>query len=110
MTSMDGGLVDQALITDQPSSAANTPQADTSIHAVNFDKTTLDNTTDAVSTEAFVSAGQTKSPTLGRTSEILLLDERSLLACIVRTIPAGGRIRISSTVSIIISLGYYWGP
>ena len=104
MTSMDGGLVDQALITDQPSSAANTPQADTSIHAVNFDKTTLDNTTDAVST------GQTKSPTLGRTSEILLLDERSLLACIVRTIPAGGRIRISSTVSIIINLGYYWGP
>lgn len=98
MTSMDGGLVDQALITDQPSSAANTPQADTSIHAVNFDKTTLDNTTDAVSTEAFVSAGQTKSPTLGRTSEILLLDERSLLACIVRTIPAGGRIRISSTL------------
>ncbi|KAJ4911380.1 Uncharacterized protein Rs2_06001 [Raphanus sativus] len=27
-----------------------------------------------------------------------LLDERSLLACIVRTIPAGGRIRISSTL------------
>ncbi|EXB43113.1 hypothetical protein L484_002581 [Morus notabilis] len=98
ITSMDGGLADQALIAEQPSSAANTSQADTSNHPVNFDKTSVNNATDAVSPEAFVSAAQTKSPTMGRTSEILLLDERSMLACIVRTIPAGGRIRISSTL------------
>lgn len=37
-----------------------------------------------------------------QTMEPTLLDERSLLACIVRAIPAGagGRIRISTTVSI----------
>ncbi|XP_010482761.1 PREDICTED: uncharacterized protein LOC104761381 [Camelina sativa] len=33
-----------------------------------------------------------------RNSESTLLDERSLLTCILRTIPAGGRIRISSTL------------
>lgn len=33
-----------------------------------------------------------------------LLDERSLLACIVRTIPAGGRIRISSTVRVVTTM------
>ncbi|ESQ43133.1 hypothetical protein EUTSA_v10012857mg [Eutrema salsugineum] len=33
-----------------------------------------------------------------RNLDSTLLDERSLLACIVRTIPAGGRIRISSTL------------
>lgn len=38
----------------------------------------------------------------GKAVEPALLDERSLLACIVRAIPAGsdGRIRISTTVSI----------
>ncbi|XP_048621044.1 uncharacterized protein LOC125591246 [Brassica napus] len=40
-----------------------------------------------------VSSGKTE-----RNLESALLDERSLLACIVRTIPAGGRIRISSTL------------
>ncbi|CAF2121736.1 unnamed protein product [Brassica napus] len=40
-----------------------------------------------------VSFGKTE-----RNLESALLDERSLLACIVRTIPAGGRIRISSTL------------
>jgi hypothetical protein len=34
----------------------------------------------------------------GKATEIALLDERALLACIVRTIPPGGRIRISSTL------------
>lgn len=96
MTSMDGALEDQVSTTEQSSSATNTSQADTSL---NFDKTTVNSSNDVVLPEAFVSAGQTKLPTVGRTLEIVLLDEKSLLACIVRTIPAGGRIRISSTVS-----------
>lgn len=40
-----------------------------------------------------------KSKLVGKSSEITLLDEGSLLRCIVRTIPPNGRIRISSTVS-----------
>ncbi|KAF8056716.1 hypothetical protein N665_1269s0003 [Sinapis alba] len=43
--------------------------------------------------ETLVSSGKAE-----RNLESALLDERSLLACIVRTIPAGGRIRISSTL------------
>ncbi|KAL0728923.1 hypothetical protein Bca4012_025016 [Brassica carinata] len=43
--------------------------------------------------ETLVSSGNPE-----RNLESALLDERSLLACIVRTIPAGGRIRISSTL------------
>jgi len=43
---------------------------------------------------------RTLSPS--QTMEPILLDERSLLACIVRAVPAGadGRIRISTTVSL----------
>ncbi|CAA0409582.1 unnamed protein product [Arabidopsis thaliana] len=43
--------------------------------------------------ETLVSSGKPE-----RNSECALLDERSLLTCILRTIPAGGRIRISSTL------------
>ncbi|KAK1366403.1 Kinesin-1 heavy chain [Heracleum sosnowskyi] len=46
---------------------------------------------DPVSTEE-------KSKLVGKSSEITLLDEGSLLRCIVRTIPPNGRIRISSTL------------
>lgn len=49
-----------------------------------------------------LSAGWTLNPMKpGKTPEPKLMDERSLLACIVRTIPsgAGGQIRISTTVS-----------
>lgn len=101
MASMDGGLEDQALTTEQSTSASNTSPSDTSINSVNSEQTTFNNATGAVFQEAFGSTGQTNSLTVGRTSEIVLLDERSLLTCIVRTIPAGGRIRISSTVRLI---------
>ncbi|KAG2333067.1 hypothetical protein Bca52824_004247 [Brassica carinata] len=47
----------------------------------------------SVARETLVSSGKSE-----RNMESALLDERSLLACIVRTIPAGGRIRISSTL------------
>ncbi|XP_062119999.1 uncharacterized protein LOC133834409 isoform X2 [Humulus lupulus] len=88
-----GGLEEQISTTVQSNSAANTSEA-----PVNFEETALNNSNDVVLPEAFASGGQTKSPTVGRTAEVVLLDERSLLACIVRTIPAGGRIRISSTL------------
>ncbi|WZY81353.1 hypothetical protein YC2023_027737 [Brassica napus] len=52
-----------------------------------------------VARETLVSFGKTE-----RNLESALLDERSLLACIVRTIPAGGRIRISSTVRILTTM------
>ncbi|XP_073282323.1 uncharacterized protein [Primulina huaijiensis] len=43
-------------------------------------------------------ASTPKTDVVGKTGEHFLLDERSLLACIVRTIGSGGRIRISSTL------------
>ncbi|XP_010555751.1 PREDICTED: uncharacterized protein LOC104825162 isoform X2 [Tarenaya hassleriana] len=49
-------------------------------------------------TGSTVSGTILSSGTAGRNSDNALLDERSLLACIVRTIPAGGRICISSTL------------
>ncbi|KZV31010.1 cingulin [Dorcoceras hygrometricum] len=39
-----------------------------------------------------------KTNVVAKSAESFLLDERSLLACIVRTIGSGGRIRISSTL------------
>lgn len=89
---MDGGIADQVISTE----------ADTLVHNLNLNKAAIHNATEsAVSEASFVSSGQTVSPIVERTVEIALLDERSLLACIVRTIPPGGRIRISSTVSHI---------
>ncbi|XP_073142178.1 uncharacterized protein [Henckelia pumila] len=43
-------------------------------------------------------ASTPKTNVVVKTGEHFLLDERSLLACIVRTIGSGGRIRISSTL------------
>ncbi|KAJ4952906.1 hypothetical protein NE237_029738 [Protea cynaroides] len=51
--------------------------------------------------EVSISAGRASNVlTLGKISESTLLDEKSLLACIVRAIPAGsgGRVKISSTL------------
>ncbi|CAL0305398.1 unnamed protein product [Lupinus luteus] len=67
-------------------------------HSANHNEMVQSNSTEPVFLEAFASTGQTISTTIAKTSETSLLDERSLLACIVRTIPAGGRIRISSTL------------
>lgn len=84
---------------EKPNSAANSSKSDTPIHSVNLNETTINNTPGTGLPESFVSTGHINAPSVGRTSETALLDERSLLACMVRTIPAGGRIRISSTVS-----------
>lgn len=92
------GLEGQVLTTEQPISTTNLSRPDTSIPSVNLMETTINNAAGAVLPELFASTGHTNAPAVGKTSETALLDERSLLACMVRTIPAGGRIRISSTL------------
>ncbi|XP_057479592.1 uncharacterized protein LOC130766879 isoform X2 [Actinidia eriantha] len=93
------GLEGQEFTTDQASSV-NTPSSGTQINHVNSSETTMNNATAAISSEAFESSGQKNLYMGGKTLELSLRDERSLLACIVRTIPpgSGGRIRISSTL------------
>ncbi|XP_073035526.1 uncharacterized protein [Primulina eburnea] len=86
-----------------PSISASSSEAST---PVNFIETT--NTPSvSVLTDGIVSNGQ-KTDVVGKTGEHFLLDERSLLACIVRTIGSGGRIRISSTLPN--RLGKMLGP
>lgn len=92
------GLEGQVLTTEQPISTTNLSKPDTSIPSVNLMETTINNAAGAVLPELFASTVHTNAPAVGKTSETVLLDERSLLACMVRTIPAGGRIRISSTL------------
>ncbi|KAK9291458.1 hypothetical protein L1049_019406 [Liquidambar formosana] len=87
MTLNNHGLEGQVLTSEQPSSVGNTSPSDGSIGSVNFSETAINNATGAVLPEAFASAGQINMLTAGKTLETTLLDERSLLACIVRTIP-----------------------
>lgn len=98
LTSTNHGLEGQVSTAEQLSSAANPSSSDASIQSVNLSETAVNNATGAGLSESFVSTRQENTLTVGKTSEPALLDERSLLACIVRT-TAGGRIRISSTVS-----------
>ncbi|GMI76516.1 hypothetical protein like AT5G53620 [Hibiscus trionum] len=92
-------LEDQILTAEETSTAATaSPSHDTSVHSVDFCETTVKNGTGAIFPEKLVSPGQTNNLISSKISETALLDERSLLACIVRTIPTGGRIRISSTL------------
>ncbi|KAJ7959413.1 Reticulocyte-binding 2 a [Quillaja saponaria] len=93
LTSTSHGLEGQLLTSEQSPSSANI--SSDVIHSVNNSKMV---STGAVLPEAYSSTGQTDMPTLGNSLETAILDERSLLACIVRTIPAGGRIRISGTL------------
>ncbi|XP_041009698.1 uncharacterized protein LOC121253842 isoform X2 [Juglans microcarpa x Juglans regia] len=92
------GLEGQLSTAEEPSSVANPLASDASIHSVNLSETTVNNAASAALPESIVSIDQANTPTGGKASEPTLLDERSLLACVVRTIPAGGRIRISSTL------------
>lgn len=66
-------------------------------NAKNFKEKSTENGSSTGVADSYVSAGQ-KNIT-GKTAESYLLDERTLLASIARTIGSGGRIRISSTVS-----------
>lgn len=69
------------------------------IHLVKHGERAKNASADSVLPEEYDPTGQTNLTEIMRTSEVTLLDERTLLACVVRTIPASGRIRISSTVS-----------
>ncbi|KAJ8760801.1 hypothetical protein K2173_021839 [Erythroxylum novogranatense] len=91
------GLEGQVLPEEQLGSAAS-PSSETSILSTNLNETTMNDDSGAVLSEVFIPTGQTNMVTVAKSSETALLDERSLLACIVRTIPAGGRIRINSTL------------
>ncbi|GMY07603.1 hypothetical protein FCV25MIE_02842 [Fagus crenata] len=98
LTSTNHGLEGQVFTAEQPTSAANPSASDASSHSVNVSEAAVNNSTGAALPESYVSTGQANTLTVGKTSEPALLDERSLLACIVRTVPAGGQIRISSTL------------
>ncbi|KAG6714315.1 hypothetical protein I3842_05G198000 [Carya illinoinensis] len=97
-TGLTNGLEGQLSTAEEPSSVANPLASDASIHSVNLSETAVNNVASAALPESIVSIDQANTPTGGKASEPTLLDERSLLACVVRTIPAGGRIRISSTL------------
>ena len=96
----DHALESQGSTVEQPSPAASTTPSDTSNHPANFGEISNNNVTSTVLPETYVSARQPNTLPVGKTAEVSLLDEGSLLACIVRTIPSGGKIRISSTVSL----------
>ncbi|XP_075502543.1 uncharacterized protein LOC142540344 isoform X4 [Primulina tabacum] len=86
-----------------PSISASSSEASTPVNFIETTNTPLV----SVLTNGIVSTGQ-KTDVVGKTGEHFLLDERSLLACIVRTIGSGGRIRISSTLPN--RLGKMLGP
>ncbi|KAK9009927.1 hypothetical protein V6N11_036449 [Hibiscus sabdariffa] len=91
-------LEDQVLSAEEASTAASPSPPDTLVHSVNFNETASSNGANTFLPEKSVSTGQTNILKSVKPLETALLDERSLLACIVRTIPTGGRIRISSTL------------
>ena len=89
------------MATEHLDSAASVSASEASGHPVHFADVTTNSAVDALLSEGFVSAGPRNSLLTGKRTETALLDKRALLACIVRTIPAGGEIRISSTVSML---------
>lgn len=94
--------VDHSLTAEQPWSASNISPSVITSHPVDSGEAMDCQASVIVVPETSISAGRPLNIlTLGKIPEPTLLDERSLLACIVRAIPAGsgGRIRISSTVS-----------
>ncbi|XP_039045250.1 putative leucine-rich repeat-containing protein DDB_G0290503 isoform X2 [Hibiscus syriacus] len=91
-------LEDQILTAEETSTVASASPSHDTVHSVDFCDTTVKNGTVAFLPEKLVSTGQSNYLISAKTSETALLDERSLLACVVRTIPNGGRIRISSTL------------
>lgn len=98
----DHRLENRNSMVEQPSSSVNAPLSESPNHAVNISKITMNTASAAVSSvvsDVTVYPGQKNSYVIEKPAEISLLDERSLLACIVRTIGSGGRIRIGSTVS-----------
>ncbi|XP_057507024.1 uncharacterized protein LOC130790098 isoform X7 [Actinidia eriantha] len=99
-TSTNHELESQEFTAEQASSPANAPSSETTVTRVNLSEARVNNVNGVVLSEAFVLSSQKDIHTGGKPSETTLLDERSLLACMVRTIPpgSGGKIRISSSL------------
>ena len=91
----------QGLMMEKSGSISNESSSEEANHAANLSESTMDTAAEVILSESFAAAGQKNTGIGGKLSEANLLDERSLLACIVRTIPpgSGGRIRITTTVS-----------
>lgn len=94
-------LESQGLMTGEVSSAVDKLPSSVAEQASNLNEKVTNSNTNAAIPETLVSMGQKNAYAAAKAAEPTLLDEQSLLACIVRTIPPGssGRIRISSTVS-----------
>ncbi|KAG5617338.1 hypothetical protein H5410_017162 [Solanum commersonii] len=93
-------LESQGLRMGEFSSNADKLSAEISNNVHNSTESVMDTVSSAVLTETYVAGGQKNAYAVGKSAEVNLLDEKALLACIVRTIPpgSGGRIRISSTL------------
>ncbi|XP_038708807.1 uncharacterized protein LOC120003788 [Tripterygium wilfordii] len=87
------------VLTVERNSAASTSPSDASVESGNLNEALVNDGTGSVIPETVIFTGQANTLNAAKMLETALLDERSLLACIVRTIPPGGRVRISSTVS-----------
>ncbi|CAI0397560.1 unnamed protein product, partial [Linum tenue] len=95
------GLQRQIVSEEQQSSAVGVSLPEASVQSASLTETVISNGPGTTVPEAFTPTGQANIATAGKALEPPLIDERSLLACIVRTIPAGGRIRINSTLFLI---------
>ncbi|WMV20805.1 hypothetical protein MTR67_014190 [Solanum verrucosum] len=93
-------LESQGLRMGEFSLNADKSSAEISNNVHNATESVMDTVSSAVLTETYVAGGQKNAYAVGKSAEVNLLDEKALLACIVRTIPpgSGGRIRISSTL------------
>ncbi|KAH0690080.1 hypothetical protein KY289_017438 [Solanum tuberosum] len=93
-------LESQGLRMGEFSLNADKSSAEISNNVHNPTESVMDTVSSAVLTETYDAGGQKNAYAVGKSAEVNLLDEKALLACIVRTIPpgSGGRIRISSTL------------
>lgn len=93
-------LESQGLRIGEFSSNADKSSAEVPNNVHNSTESVTDTVSGTVLTETYVAGGQKNAYAVGKSVEVNLLDEKALLACIVRTIPPGsaGRIRISATL------------
>ncbi|KAL1822321.1 uncharacterized protein LOC108214759 isoform X3 [Daucus carota subsp. sativus] len=83
--------------TQQPTSAAKISEEP--VNRINSIEQSTDISANVtLPSEGSISSEEKTQISVGKSSEITLLDQGSLLRCIVRTIPLNGRIRISSTL------------
>ncbi|KAL8160383.1 hypothetical protein V2J09_001920 [Rumex salicifolius] len=89
-------LESTVVTTESSDSSQSSLPSETVINPLN--PAEINNTAHSVLPEVLDSVAQTNIVPPKGTPGTALLDERSLLACVARTIPAGGKIRISSTL------------